>query len=126
MEYCYHVSAGALDYYSDMLEKLQTQVHCAAGRTFTDFRALILKKEYPNSEKMCPARVHLCVKLSFKYCFKCMEYVFSEKSFPWGDNLSEQIYWGMERGGGGRGGSTWGTNDRITQRKRDSWKSIFQ
>ena len=33
-----------------------------------------------------------------------MGYVFSKKSFPWGDNLSEQIYWGMERGGGLHGG----------------------
>ena len=40
MEYCYHVSAGALDYYLDMLEKNQKKVHCATGRTFFDPLAL--------------------------------------------------------------------------------------
>ena len=40
MEYCYHVSADALDYYLDMLEKNQKKVHCATGRTFFDLLAL--------------------------------------------------------------------------------------
>ena len=40
MEYYYHISAGALDYYLDILEKIQKQVHCATGPTFDDFLAL--------------------------------------------------------------------------------------
>ena len=40
MEYCSHVSAGALDYYVDMLEKTQKQVNCATGPTFADSLAL--------------------------------------------------------------------------------------
>ena len=40
MEYCYHVSAGALNFYLDMLEKIQKQIHRAAGPTFADSLAL--------------------------------------------------------------------------------------
>ena len=40
MEYYYHDSAGALDYYLDMLEKMQKQVNCATGSTFSDSLAL--------------------------------------------------------------------------------------
>ena len=40
MEYYYHVSAGALDYYLNMLEKNQKEVHCTTGPTFADFLAL--------------------------------------------------------------------------------------
>ena len=36
MEYYDHVLPGAPDYYLDMLEKIQKQVHCATGPTFTD------------------------------------------------------------------------------------------
>ena len=43
MKYCYHVSAGALDYYFDMLEKIKKQIkkHCATGSTFAYFLALL-------------------------------------------------------------------------------------
>ena len=37
---CCHGLAGALDYYLDMLEKIQKQVHCATGPTFADSLAL--------------------------------------------------------------------------------------
>ena len=40
MEYYDHVLPGAPDYYLDMLEKIQKQVHCATGPTFTDSRPL--------------------------------------------------------------------------------------
>ena len=40
MEYCYHVSAGALDCYLNMLEMIQKQVYCATGLTFADSLAL--------------------------------------------------------------------------------------
>ena len=36
MGYCYHVSTVALDYYLDILEKIQKQVHCVTGPTFAD------------------------------------------------------------------------------------------
>ena len=41
VEYCYHVSAGALDYYFDMLKKIKKQVHYATGPTFAYFLALL-------------------------------------------------------------------------------------
>ena len=40
MEYCYHVSAVALNFYLDMLEKIQKQIHRVAGPTFADSLAL--------------------------------------------------------------------------------------
>ena len=40
MEYYYHILAGALDYYLDMLKKIQRQVHCATDPTFAYFLAL--------------------------------------------------------------------------------------
>ena len=40
MEYCYHGLTGALDYYLDMLEKIQKQVNYANGPTFADSLAL--------------------------------------------------------------------------------------
>ena len=43
MKYCYHVSAGALDHYFHMLEKIKKQIkkHCATGPTFAYFLALL-------------------------------------------------------------------------------------
>ena len=40
MEYCHHVSYGALDYDFDMLEKIEKQVHWATGITLAYFPAL--------------------------------------------------------------------------------------
>ena len=40
MEYCHHVSAGALDYDFDILEKIKKQVHWATGITLAYFPAL--------------------------------------------------------------------------------------
>ena len=37
---CYRVSAGALNYYLGMLEKIQKQVNCATDPTFADSLAL--------------------------------------------------------------------------------------
>ena len=36
MEYWCHVLAGARDYYLDMLDNIQKQIHCATGPTFAD------------------------------------------------------------------------------------------
>ena len=46
MGYCCHVLAGVLDYYLDMLEKFQKQVHCATGAMFAD--SLTLQKKHCN------------------------------------------------------------------------------
>ena len=43
MEYCYHVLAGALDHYFDMLEKIKKQVHCDTGPTFAYFLGTIIE-----------------------------------------------------------------------------------
>ena len=42
MEYWCHVLAGARDYYLDMLDNIQKQIHCATGPTFAD--SLVLQK----------------------------------------------------------------------------------
>lgn len=43
MEYCYHVLAGALDHYFDMLEKIKKQVHCDTGPTFAYLLGTIIE-----------------------------------------------------------------------------------
>ena len=46
MEYCYHVLAGALDHYIDMLEKIKKHVHWDTGPTFAYFLGTIIENSH--------------------------------------------------------------------------------
>ena len=64
---CCHVSAGTLDYYFDMLEKIKKQVYCATGPTFAYFLALqkiIVMRSVFGLRFVCG----LCVKRGVTQC----------------------------------------------------------